>query len=229
MLSLFICARRTLRSHKVHGLQKIFTGITALVFLFSAVGAYAADDPVAVRVGKVTYSLSEVQTYWDSIAQMASEMKDSLTEEEIEQYRDSVITSYVSTGILENKYVEFGLDKLTADDQAALDEDAKRIYTAKQEEFTQNIAEQYGKTKEEAKQFAPTFLDLYGYTMDTAREEALLTLKEDRILKYVATDIPAPTEAEVAAYYEEHFVTPSREPTQITSKPLNRMFSTTAV
>ena len=190
---------------------KTVTIITVLLFLLSATVAYAENDPEVVRVGNVSYPVSEVQEYWDSIAQMALELYDSVTQEDIAQYQDSVIESYVSMGILENKYVEFGLDQLTAEDQSALEAETQRIYDARRDEFVQSIAEQYGKTQEEAEQYASMFMDLYNYTMDTAREEALSTLKEERILEYITTDISNPTEAEVDAYYQENFVVPSEE------------------
>ena len=190
---------------------KTVTIITVLLFLLFATVAYAENDPEVVRVGNVSYPVSEVQEYWDSIAQMALELYDSVTQEDIAQYQDSVIESYVSMGILENKYVEFGLDQLTAEDQSALEAETQRIYDARRDEFVQSIAEQYGKTQEEAEQYVSMFMDLYNYTMDTAREEALSALKEERILEYITTDISNPTEAEVDAYYQENFVVPSEE------------------
>ena len=211
MTSMLICTWRVLRSGNAKCLKIVFAVIAALFFFVPAADARAADGLTAVRVGKVAYSVSEVQAYWDSIAQMASELGYTLTDEDIAQYRDGVIESYVSMGILENKYTEFGLNHLTAEEQGALEKDAERLYADRHSEVVKSIAEQYGKTREEAEQYAPALMGLYGYTMDTAREEALRNLKEERILAFVTADIPKPDEAEVAAYYGENFVAPSRE------------------
>lgn len=211
MPSMRISVLRFLRTGKMIGAQMMFALLAVLVLLGCAAGAHAQEDPVAVRVGKVAYPLSEVQAYLDSIADMASELYGSVSQEDIGQYKDTVVESYVSMGIMENKYVEFGLDRMTAEDQAALEQDAKLIFEDKRDEYAQSIAEEYGKTQEEARQYAPTFMELNGYTMDTAREEALQALKEERILAYVTADIPEPSEADVADYYQENFVAPSQD------------------
>lgn len=211
MSTVLVHSGRYLRENTIEWIHRTVAIIAALLCCFPAIGACADAEPAAVRVGNIAYSTSEVQAYWNSIAQMISELGYSVTEEDIAQYRDSVLESYVSMGILENKYAEFGLDKLTDQERLALEEEAGRVYAAKVEEFVLSIAEQYGKTLEEARRFAPTFMELYGYTMDSAREESLRSLKEERILEYVTADIPMPSDADVAAYYEENYVQPSRE------------------
>lgn len=183
--------------------------LLALMLLFCrAASAEQAPDPVVVRVGAVEYRQSEVQAYWDSLAEYALAAGEDASV--LKGYAANVVESYIGMGVLENKIREFGLDVMTPGDNERLDADALERYDRVLEVYTQSIMSQYQRTHEEAEPYARNFMELDGYTMAAARDEAFRALKEERILEYVAGDVAPLTEDELADYYEQNLVAPCR-------------------
>ena len=169
---------------------------------FSACGAAEQEEPVAVRVGTRVYRQSEVQRYFDQMVSLFEQSGAELTASDAATLRDSVITSFVAAGVMENKFNEFGLGVLTDEDNARIDELADAVYAQARAVFVAQIMEQYGKTEQEADRYADMFMELNGYTQGYARGQALASFKEEKLLDYVAGDLKPLTDAELDAYYQ---------------------------
>lgn len=184
--------------------------VLTLCCAFNAL-AGSALDPIVVQVGAVGYPLSMVQAYWENYASGYLAMGETIDSTQIDWYEDSIVDTYVKMGVLENKLMEFGLDKITPEDEQQIEADAQARYDAELELYVKQIMQQYGRTAEQARAYAQTFMDLDGITMAQARELALAAFKEKRILDYATSDVTEPTDEEVQAYYNENLVEPSRE------------------
>ncbi|MDO4739961.1 MAG: peptidylprolyl isomerase [Eubacteriales bacterium] len=175
-----------------------------------AVGS-AAEDPIVVQVEDQVYRLSQVQAYWDQIALETAEAGYVLTSDEIANMRRSVLDSFVGIGVMETKYREFGLDELSEEQLQTIEANAQRLYGEYVQLYAQNIARQYGRTSEEALEYAETFMELDGITLDYARAQALAAFRDGQMLEYVAGDLAELSDEEVQLFYEENFVQPSKE------------------
>lgn len=152
---------------RMKGCCRLLALCLALCLVAGCASATEAD-PVVVRVGTVEYRLSEVQQYWNNLATLYTGAGGTISENEIAQYEQSIIESYVSMDVIQNKFVEFGLEARLY--PKALDDSANAYYTNTQESYAQQVMSQYGVPEEEAMQHALTFMALDGYTMDIARE-----------------------------------------------------------
>lgn len=177
----------------------------------AACGAAQQEEPVVVRVGTRVYRQSEVQRYFDQMVSLFEQSGAELTAGDADTLCSSVITSFVAAGVMENKFNEFGLGVLSDEDNARIDELADSAYAQARAACVAQIAQQYGKTEEEADRYADMFMELNGYTRGYARGQALAAFKEEKLLDYVAGDLPPLTDEEVEAYYQENLVEPSRQ------------------
>lgn len=179
--------------------------------LLLPLAAAAQDDPVVVRVGATTYSREKVQAYWNYIAESAAAMGVQIDASNVDDYVAVVLESFVDMGVLENKFIELGLYKMTRSEEKQVEEAAKEIFAQLESAMAEQIAEQYHKTVEETQPYVPMMMELNGYTMALAREQAMNDFKEQRMLDYVAGDSVTLTDEAVEAFYNENFVEPSRE------------------
>lgn len=182
-----------------------------ILAMLSACAAAQQEEPAVVRVGTRVYRQSEVQRYFDQTVNLFEQSGAELTASDAATLRDSVITSFVAAGVMENKFNEFGLGVLSDADNARIDELADAVYAQARAVFVAQIMEQYGKTEQEADRYADMFMELNGYTQGYARGQALAAFKEEKLLDYVAGDLKPLTDAELNAYYQENLVEPSRE------------------
>lgn len=182
-----------------------------ILVMLSGCAAAQQEEPAVVRVGTRVYRQSEVQLYFDQTVSLFEQSGAELTASDAATLRDSVITSFVAAGVMENKFNEFGLGVLSDADNARIDELADAVYAQARAVFVAQIMEQYGKTEQEADRYADMFMELNGYTQGYARGQALAAFKEEKLLDYVAGDLKPLTDAELNAYYQENLVEPSRE------------------
>ena len=194
-----------------HFLSCFLLSVWIFAMLTVCAAAQQEEEPVVVRVGTRVYRQSEVQLYFDQTVSLFEQSGAELTASDAATLRDSVITSFVAAGVMENKFNEFGLGVLTDEDNARIDELADAVYAQARAVFVAQIMEQYGKTEQEADRYADMFMELNGYTQGYARGQALASFKEEKLLDYVAGDLKPLTDAELNAYYQENLVEPSRE------------------
>ena len=186
--------------------------LTACILVMLIVSAAAQEEsPVVVRVGVRTFRQDEVQRYFNQMLATFEQSGAEMTADEASALRQSVISSFVATGVMQNKFNEFGLGALTDEDNARIDELTDTLYAQGRALCVAQIAKEYGKTEEEADRYADMFMELNGYTRGYMRSQALSSFMQEKLLDYVAGDLKPLTDAEVDAYYQESFVEPSRQ------------------
>ena len=186
--------------------------LTACILVMLTVSAAAQEEsPVVVRVGVRLFRQDEVQRYFDQMLGMFEQSDAELTAADALTLRDSVISSFVASGVMQNKFNELGLGAFTDEDNARIDELADTLYDQARALCVAQVAQQYGKTEQEADRYADMFMELNGYTRGYVRSRALSSFMEEKLLDYVAGDLKPLTDAEVDAYYQESFVEPSRQ------------------
>lgn len=191
--------------------MKRFLILALLLCCLPALAWAAGDDPVVIRVGSYAYPLSQVQKYWDEHAEMTVAAGYSYSAQQIEDYRDSIIDSFVGMGVLENKYAELGLDRMTAEEEALMEQQAQDYMEQLRALYAQEVMAQYEVAYEEAYEYAETFMKLDGVTIESARSAILAATKDMRMLEYVAGDITTVSAEALQHFYEENYVRPSME------------------
>ncbi len=87
------------------------------------------EDPVVVRVGKISYPLSVVQLSLDSALDVAGLLTDTPVEAEDRQASiDAVIDKFVNMGLIENKLAEAGKNSFTKAEEELLKGAAQSKY-----------------------------------------------------------------------------------------------------
>ena len=186
--------------------------LTACILVMLIVSAAAQEEsPVVVRVGVRTFRQDEVQRYFNQMLATFEQSGAEMTADEVSALRQSVISSFVATGVMQNKFNEFGLGAFTDEDNARIDELTDTLYAQGRALCVAQIAKEYGKTEQEADRYADMFMELNGYTRGYMRSQALSSFMQEKLLDYVAGDLKPLTDAEVDAYYQESFVEPSRQ------------------
>ncbi len=186
--------------------------LTACILVMLIVSAAAQEEsPVVVRVGVRTFRQDEVQRYFNQMLATFEQSGAEMTTDEASALRQSVISSFVATGVMQNKFNEFGLGAFTDEDNARIDELTDTLYAQGRALCVAQIAKEYGKTEQEADRYADMFMELNGYTRGYMRSQALSSFMQEKLLDYVAGDLKPLTDAEVDAYYQESFVEPSRQ------------------
>ena len=179
-----------------------------LALVSSFAGAEDAGDPVVVRVGSFTYSLSTVQHSLDSLLDLSAMLRgDAPTAEEKAARVQTVTESFVDLGILENRLAEKGQDSFTDAEQEQINEMARTRY----EELWQILYQQMHDSDPSVSESAVTEqMDSMGFTMDAVLAEYRLQALQDRAINLFVGSIPL-TQAQVDDYYEKQFVAPDRE------------------
>ena len=186
--------------------------LTACILVMLIVSAAAQEEsPVVVRVGVRTFRQDEVQRYFNQMLATFEQSGAEMTADEASALRQSVISSFVATGVMQNKFNEFGLGAFTDEDNARIDELTDTLYAQGRALCVAQIAKEYGKTEQEADRYADMFMELNGYTRGYMRSQALSSFMQEKLLDYVAGDLKPLTEEEVNTYYQENFVEPSRQ------------------
>ena len=185
--------------------------IACILVMLAVPAAAQEEEPVVVRVGVRTFRQDEVQRYFDQMLATFEQSGAEMTADEASALRQSVISSFVATGVMQNKFNEFGLGAFTDEDNARIDELTDTLYAQGRALCVAQIAKEYGKTEQEADRYADMFMELNGYTRGYMRSQALSSFMQEKLLDYVAGDLKPLTDAEVDAYYQESFVEPSRQ------------------
>ena len=92
-----------------------------LVMIAPAWGETAAEDPVVVRVGSISYPLSVVQASLDDTLDMAGALLDTpVTDEDRQAGVEAAIEKFVNMGLIENKLTEAGKNDFTQSEDELL-------------------------------------------------------------------------------------------------------------
>ena len=179
-----------------------------LVMIAPAGGETAAEDPVVVRVGSISYPLSVVQSSLDDTLDMAGALYEAPIEaQDREAGIAAAIDKFVTMGLIESKLAEAGKNDFTK----AEDEMLKSAAQSKYEELWQILYQRMQQSNEEVSEEDVTAaMDAEGYTVEAIYDEYVVTERNHRAVELFCQDVTINQE-QVDAYYEERFVAPERE------------------
>ena len=183
--------------------------LSMLLFcLLLPVAAFAeTEDPVIVKVGKVSYPLSLAQYSYQSNLDMLAYQGYELTAAEKEELKRQTIEHLVDLALIENKLMEKGKNDLTEAEDSLLRSYAGNLYETLWQGFRQRVKDEgYEATEAQITQW----LTEQGYSLDMLYREALTNVRYSRIIEIYCPDV-AITSGEVEAYLQETFVGPDRE------------------
>lgn len=166
------------------------------------------EDPIVVRVGDFSYSLSVVQGSLDSALDVASVITgEAVTDEERKAGVQVAIDKFVNLGIIESKLNEKGKNDFTEDEQEIM----KAAAQSKYEELWQSLYQRASKSDEEVSEEDITgWLEGEGYTVEAIYDEYMVSERNHRAIELFCQDMTL-TQAQVDEYYENQFVGPDRE------------------
>ena len=179
-----------------------------LVMIAPAWGETAAEDPVVVRVGSISYALSVVQASLDDTLDMAGALLDTpVTDEDRQAGVEAAIEKFVNMGLIENKLTEAGKNDFTQSEDELLKGAAQNKY----EELWQILYQRMKQSNEEVSEEDVTdIMDAQGYTVEAIYDELVTSERNHRAVDLFCPDVTI-TQEQVDAYYEERFVAPERE------------------
>lgn len=164
----------------------------------------AVDEArVVIRVGDDTYTKAQVQANIDYTIQQYEYIYslygltfDSTDEETISSITDSVIDGLVERSVLIAKAKELGLDELTDEENAQLDEDVQ----SELETLRESAATNFSLSTETQLEEIEAKLTEYGYTEESIRESLLESLLMEKAEEYTIKDVTV-TEEEITAEF----------------------------
>ena len=169
-----------------------------LVMIAPAGGETAAEDPVVVRVGSISYPLSMVQSSLDDTLDMAGALYEAPIEA---QDREAGIAAasdkFVTMGLIESKLAEAGKNDFTK----AEDEMLKSAAQSKYEELWQILYQRMQQSNEEVSEEDVTAaMDAEGYTVEAIYDEYVVTERNHRAVELFCQDVTINQE-QPAQYY----------------------------
>ena len=176
--------------------------IALLCGLLAVCPALAEQTDGVVRVGEVTYDVQTVQNSLNAGYQLYESSGISLSAAQKQQLADSVLERFVGLGVLENQLRKEGQAEIDEQTRQALDEQARQTYEAAWQQMAEAIR---SGTPDATDEQISAFLTHMGYTLDAYRQEAELTLKNQRLIALYCGDISV-TDQEVQDYYEQQYV-----------------------
>ena len=186
----------------------MYRGLLLLV-IWLATGLWhigLADEPVVVRVGRVSFPLSTVQFSLNSSLDYAAALGTQLSAEDKQALLEETVARFVGMGVIQNKLREAGRDGFTDEELASYKTEAQNAYeTVWQELYSRLLQQDEGVTEEQVS----LWLNEQGYTVDAFYEEALAQVRYLRILDLYCSDVTL-TNSEVVQYYLDAFVEPDR-------------------
>ena len=182
--------------------------VLMLAMIAPAWGETAAEDPVVVRVGSISYPLSVVQASLDGTLDVASALLDTpVSDEDRQAGVEAAIEKFVNMGLIENKLTEAGKNDFTQSEDELLKGAAQNKY----EELWQILYQRMKQSNEEVSEEDVTdIMDAQGYTVEAIYDELVTSERNHRAVDLFCPDVTI-TQEQVDAYYEERFVAPERE------------------
>lgn len=212
-----IRARREVRCSQRDG-KRYCSAIFALLLILSVfTGAWMPgsaraeaakeNDPVAVRVGDVSYPLSLVQFSVDPYVDIAEAADEELTEEDKQNILQETVERFIGIGVIENKLREAGKNDFTEDEMDILRAEAARQY---EQTWQQIYRDARNYANDITEQEITAWMTQKGYTQDAFLRELMASERESRILDLYCADVTM-TDEDVQRYYREQFLEPDRE------------------
>lgn len=182
--------------------------VLMLLMIAPACAETAAEDPVVVRVGSISYPLSVVQASLDGTLDVASALLDTpVSDEDRQAGVEAAIEKFVNMGLIENKLTEAGKNDFTQSEDEMLKGAAQNKY----EELWQILYQRMKQSNEEVSEEDVTdIMDAQGYTVEAIYDELVTSERNHRAVDLFCPDVTI-TQEQVDAYYEERFVAPERE------------------
>ena len=178
------------------------------LFSAAAEGMPAAEDPIIVRVGEVTYTRSQIQPALQSDINLAQLTTGTyLTEEEQQAQRLATVERYVDAALIQMKLKEAGRNDFTAEEETTLKDAARNQY----EQIWQGI---WQKAQSSEEKFTETqvseFMEDAGYTVSAVYEEMKAYERRCRAIELYCPGLVISQDM-IREYYEENFLNPDRE------------------
>ena len=195
--------------------KKSLLALALALTLFLTGCTLVQKDPVVdaateiLRLGDAVVTKGEVQeqvdyqlNYMAYLNSMYGYIYDHTSADNIAYVRNSVIDSFKTKLVTDAKIKEMGLDQLTEEEQAEIQEKAESTYQDNLDYIISDNEEMEGLTDEEKNAKAKEQLESTGYTMETALEDAKETLLSDKLRQEIIKDV-AVTEEEIQADFDE--------------------------
>lgn len=195
--------------------KKSLLALALALTLFLTGCTLVQKDPVVdaateiLRLGDAVVTKGEVQeqvdyqlNYMAYLYSMYGYSYDPTSADNIADVRNSVIDSFKTKLVTDAKIKEMGLDQLTEEEQAEIQEKAESTYQDNLDYIISDNEEMEGLTDEEKNAKAKEQLESTGYTMETALEDAKETLLSDKLRQEIIKDV-AVTEEEIQADFDE--------------------------
>ena len=144
------------------------------------------NDPVAIRVGEVSYPLSLVQFSIDPFVDIADAADETYTEEQKQEILQKTKKRLIGMAVIENKLREVGKNDFTEDEM-----DILRAQAASQYEQTwQQIYQDSKKYTTDISELEITsWMTEKGYTTEAFLRELEASERESRILDLYCSDV----------------------------------------
>lgn len=196
--------------HKEETALKRICSVTLILTLLLAclVPALSEDqDPVVIRVGKMTYSRSLVQFSYESSLDVLQAFNGELSGEDRQSALDETIERIVNIGVMENKLKDLGQYDFTESEMNTLRYTAQQQYEKNWQELYSRAHESDGTVTEKE---ITQWLTEEGYTVDAFLREILINERQLRLFSIYCGDTVL-NENDVNDYYLENYVEPDRE------------------
>ena len=192
-------------------LKKLFIPMLAVVIFLclpTLGNALADDDPVAVRVGEVSYPLSLAQfAYQSGIDAAVALSAEQLTDGDRQTILDSTMERLVQNALLENRMQEKGKADFTDAEQEIMRSMAQSRY----EQLWQGLYKKLRESDEDVtEKQVSEWMNEQGYTVDAIFREYRIQELQFRAFEMYCKDVTITTK-DVAEYYENTYVAPDRE------------------
>ena len=155
----------------------------------------------AITKGEIQEAVDYQLNYMAYLYSMYGYSYDAKSAENIAEARESVISSYKTQLVTNAKIKEMGLDQLTEEEEAKIQEDAEGTYQDNLDYYISDNEDLADLTDEEKTEKAKAYLEETGYTMENALENAKETLLSDKLRQEIIKDV-AVTEEEIQAEYD---------------------------
>ena len=170
--------------------------------------AEAAEDPVVVRVGDVTFTKSQLESAVDTDVTITEMMSQKyLTDEEKLGQRDETIQRFIGVGLIEMKLRDAGKNDFTDEEEESLRATAMSQYEAMWQGIWQRAQQSdQGFTEDQVTEF----MQEQGYTSEAIFEELKANERSHRAVELFCPSMTL-TEDMVEKYYEAEFLLPDRQ------------------
>lgn len=168
---------------------------------------YAEEDPVVVRVGETSYTLSEAQFSLAGYADLALTQGETLTEERQQELIDLTVDHLVGLAVIENKLKQLGVNDFSENETEILTANARKQYESTWQALYENVK---AYSLEVTEKEITDWMTAKGYTIQAFLRELMVNERENRALDLFCSDVTV-TEEEILEYYHTYFLDPDTE------------------